>query len=143
VTIRECEAALIRDATDRVVAGSTLTAIVRDWTERGWLTTSGRRWTIPSLKRVLVNPRSAGLRHHCGVIVGEAVWPAIVEPQKWSQAVAILEDPNRSMGRQPMRGPLLDVVRCGLCGRLMGAMPSHRPGYRCRGRSCGQMRFPE
>src|SRR5207244_2654759 len=64
LTIRKAEAALIRQAAQRVMAGDSLRAIVSDWNAAGHRTTQGKVWRPNVLRRVLVSGRIAGMREH-------------------------------------------------------------------------------
>jgi len=57
VTVDPGEAALVREASSRVLAGDAVRSIAADWNERALTTPAGRPWTIQSLRRVLVAPR--------------------------------------------------------------------------------------
>ena len=50
------EATAIVDAAGRVLAGETLSAIVRDWNARGLTTAAGGPWRVNSLSSLLVQP---------------------------------------------------------------------------------------
>jgi len=78
VSIRADEAALIRQAADRLVAGDSLRAIVAGWNRDGITTPTGRPWAPHTLKRLLLSPRLRGLRQYQGAILGPALWPAIL-----------------------------------------------------------------
>ena len=78
LTIRDSEAALIREAASRVLEGSTIYSIRKDWNERGITTATGKPWSYTSFKTVLTGPRIAGKRQHGRndkkqpIIVGDA-----------------------------------------------------------------------
>ncbi|HYZ13753.1 MAG TPA: recombinase family protein [Actinomycetota bacterium] len=133
VGIREGEAHEIRDAVERLIAGASMRSIWLDWRHRGVRSPRGTDWQVASLKRMFVSPRIAGLREHRGVVVGPAVWPAVITPEQHEAVVAILAD--RSHPRAPARRYLLTggVLRCGRCGAAMVARPNDRrqPRYAC------------
>ena len=60
VRIVTSEAAAIRIAAGKVLKGATLAGIAADWNTRGITTTTGGQWSVTSLRRVLLNPRTAG-----------------------------------------------------------------------------------
>jgi site-specific DNA recombinase len=68
MTIRETEAAAVRQAYKDVLAGVSLGQIARDWNAAGFYTPletrkgEQSRWTGTSVRPVLLNPRYAGLR---------------------------------------------------------------------------------
>ena len=63
-------AALVREAYKDFLAGRTLSAIARDWNDRGVTTGYGNPWTQAALSQLLRAPRYAGLRAYDGEIVG-------------------------------------------------------------------------
>lgn len=71
VTAVAAEVSLIHDAADRVLDnGHSLRSIVLDWNRRGLVTSTGRRWTQPSLRNLLLQPRLVGDRVHRGEVAG-------------------------------------------------------------------------
>src|SRR4051794_30901949 len=132
LTVREDEAALVREATTAVLAGRTLAAVARDLNDRGVTTSTGKPWTHQRLRDVLVRPRNAGLlsrgrpdRDQDGFeIVGAARWPAIVDEETWRAVHALLLDPSRRKqdGNTP-RWLGSGLYACGLCGAAMRPAP--------------------
>lgn len=146
VTVRPDEAATIREAAARVLAGEALHSIVLDFAARRILTPAGRDWSTMSLRRMLISARIAGLREHRGRVVAAAVWPAIVTPDEHLRLRAVLTDPARrtltaGMGRKLLTGLLV----CGRCGAKLVSRPrdDRRPAYICarppQGRGCGRI----
>ena len=68
ITVRDVEAALVREAIKRVASGDSLTSIAHDWSQRGVTTPTGRTWKPSVLRRMLLSPRIAGLREHRGEV---------------------------------------------------------------------------
>jgi site-specific DNA recombinase len=123
VTVREAEAALIRDAVARVIAGETLRGICRDWMTRGVMTPTGKPWRQSVLARILMSPRIAGLRSHHGVVVAEAVWPAIITRAEHERVKRVLTDPARRTNRPARSHLLTGLTVCGVCGARLVARP--------------------
>lgn len=94
-TIREGEAALIRQAAADVLTGVSMRAIARSMNEQGSITTAGKPWNNVNLKRVLMNPRYAGLRAYRGTVIGAGDWQAIIDADTHGGVVAVLSDPSR------------------------------------------------
>lgn len=140
VTANEAEAAAVRDAARRVIAGEPLMAIAREWNANGPSTVYGGIWRTNAIHKVLCAPRTAGLRQHQGEVIGAAAWPAILDRSTWETVCAVLKDPSRRMNGAP-RTYLLSggLVRCASCGVHMVGKP-HEPGkpaYACIGANGG------
>jgi site-specific DNA recombinase len=119
VTVLADEAALIRQAADRVIAGDSLRSIVADWNARGITTTTGGPWAPYPLKRVLLSPRTRGLRQHSGAILGPARWEAILDVERAELVGRLLTNPDRRGGRNRFTGRsylLTSILICGSCG---------------------------
>ena len=134
VTINEEEAAAIRSAAARVIAGEPLQAITRDWNERGPTPVGGGIWRSNALHKFLTAPRTAGLRQHQGVVVGDASWDPILDRKTWERVRAILTDPARRMNANARKYLLSGgLIRCGKCGAGMvgKARAPGQPAYGC------------
>lgn len=145
VTVRADEAKVVAAATDAILVGSSLRAQVAQLSESGHLTSTGRPFTATELRRVLLRPRNAGLRQHRGEVVGKAVWPPLVDEERWRAVVSILTDPGRRTSFSVARKWLLtNVAVCGVCGarlRVMTMATTARsvPSYTCNvGRHVGR-----
>src|SRR5437867_1933183 len=99
LTVRLEEAKLIREGTQRVLAGDSLRSVVRDWNRRKLRTSGARSWYTSALRNVLVSARIAGQREHHGVVVAKAEWPAIITPAESARLRAFLGDPSRRTNR--------------------------------------------
>jgi DNA invertase Pin-like site-specific DNA recombinase len=149
MTVREDEAALIRQGYRDILAGESLSEVARRWTAAGFPTPQGRAdWMRNSVKDVLTNPRNCALRRHrvqedrnqsranpeLG-IVGPAQWPAIVDEQTWRATARLLCNPSRRRPPHNGRGLLTGIALCGVCGETVhrgGATHRGVQGYRCR-----------
>ncbi len=140
VTIREPEAADIRRATDDLLAGMSVSAIARDWNDRGVTTSTGGRWKQSETRKLLARPRNAGLMEHRGEVVGRAQWQAIVPEDRWQAVRALLADPSRRTTTGNTRRWLGgSLYRCGVCDSPVrattgggSATSKGAPAYRCR-----------
>lgn len=117
------EAALVREAATRVLAGETLYRVVQDWTARGVSTSTGAPWSTTSLKSTLVRGRVAGLREHRGAVVAKAEWEPILDEVTWRRLVALLTDPARRRNGAQRTYLLSGILSCGSCGSPMVAAP--------------------
>ncbi len=131
--IVEDEAALLRDWYARVIAGETLRSIAKEAAANGVRSRGGKVMEGVSIGRMLRRPLYIGQRVHKGEVIGPGQWEPIVDEGTWSQAVAVLSDPNRV----PTRGPEprylgSGIYRCGRCGTGMRPIVSaqDKPGSR-------------
>jgi site-specific DNA recombinase len=123
ITHRPHEAALVREAARRLLAGESLYRIATDWTGRGVATSTGASWSTTALRTFLTSPRIAGLRSHQGQVVGAAVWAPILNEETWKRVTAILTDPARKRKRAIRSYLLTGLLRCSRCGTAMVATP--------------------
>src|SRR6266516_1363125 len=123
VTVRETEAAVIRESVARFLAGEGIRSICTDLNERDVPTVTGRPWKTQTLTRLLGSPRISGQREHRGVIVADALWPAIVPPADTARVRALLSDPSRRTNRAARRYLLVRLLRCGGCGETLVSRP--------------------
>jgi site-specific DNA recombinase len=145
VTVRPAEAAVVREAAERVLAGESLRSVCADLNERGVTTSAGGRWSITTLRRVLTSARISGRRGHKDDIVGDAVWEAIIAPGVSDRLRERLGAGSSRRAARTRRRCLLTggLLRCGICGTVMVSQP--RAGgiarYRCRSQDggCGRM----
>lgn len=137
VIVEPSEAAVIREARDRTLAGDSLRAVCADLQARG-VATPGKsgRWNTTTLKQLLLRESLAGLRRHRGVVVGEMHpdVPRILSVNDHERLRAVLNDPRRRtspVGRSP-KYLLGGIARCGKCGgvmvRLVGRMTRTQSG---------------
>jgi DNA invertase Pin-like site-specific DNA recombinase len=157
VTVRDREAAAVRDGYRAVLAGVSLGEVAREWNRQGFTTgQSGRKgerkgrpspWQRGSVRDVLLNPRNAGLRGYAPVpergrrkvdIVGPARWPALVDEATYRATVGLLSDPQRRTTATNAQALLTGVATCGVCGASVhaGGASKQQQGwrtYRCSG----------
>ena len=115
ITHNRAEVAVIRECADRVLGGESLSAIVRDLNEREIPTASGTTWRVPTLRTILLAPRTMGMRSHRGRL-HPAVWAPILLPEVRERIMATVADPNRSKPRGRPRRLLSGLAVCGKCG---------------------------
>jgi DNA invertase Pin-like site-specific DNA recombinase len=133
-TIRPDEAAVIREAARRILAGDSLRAICLDFDERGVPTpTAGKPWAPFSLRRILKSGRVSGQREHEGVIVAPAEWPAIIDPITTQRLRIFFNNPARRTNRTPRRYLLAGLLVCAQCGAKLVSRPRQGRGrsYAC------------
>ena len=148
VTIREDEAALIKQGYADVLAGESMGEVARRWNAAGFGTPQqGSKWVHTTAKDVLTNPRNAGLRRYRPAedrwkirqnpelgITGQAEWPGIVDETTWRAVVRILCNPSRRSAPLGGKRLLTGVGICGECGLAVhsGGAGQGVPMYRCR-----------
>lgn len=153
VTIRPDEAALVRDAAGRVLAGATVRGVVQDWNRRGITTPRGNRWSQTALRRVLTSWRAAGIRALGDTPTTYDAWPALLDADTHARLRALLLAPGRTRGgygpRTHVLTGLLYCAKCGPgnCGRRLIARPqsNRRRTYVCTSNpdtgGCGGIRI--
>lgn len=88
------EAAMLRDAADKVLAGWSLSNVAAHLTSRGVRGANGGTITYKTLNKMLTNATIAGQRVHQGRIVGQAVWEPILDMATWQAVRAKLSKPR-------------------------------------------------
>lgn len=127
-TIREDEAAIIREMARTVLDGGSLSGIAKDLQARGIPTVQGGAWNSRSVWTTLTGPRIAGLRRFRGEVVGTATWPAILDMETWEAVRERISDRARG-GNNKLTRWLTGALWCSLCGhRLIGSSASAKLG---------------
>jgi hypothetical protein len=118
----EAEADAIVDAATRVLAGQTLSGIVRDWNARGVTTASGGPWRVNSLSNLLVQRRLVEP-------------PRILDEETHARLVALHASRGKGSRRTTRRYLLTGLLRCWRCGGSMRGMPRSKGAdlYVCPG----------
>ncbi|HEX5828951.1 MAG TPA: recombinase family protein [Candidatus Limnocylindrales bacterium] len=117
------EAAAVREAVARVLAGDSLRSVAADFNDRDIRTSTGRPWTIQSLRRMLHSGRISGQREHHGRIVGPGKWEAIITPDETARLRARFADHTNGTRRSSRRYLLTGLLRCSICGASLVARP--------------------
>ncbi|MEO7261688.1 MAG: recombinase family protein [Jatrophihabitantaceae bacterium] len=123
VEIDESQAAVLREAARRILAGESLNRLVEDFTDRGIPTSNGGPWRPHAIKRYLTTPTYLGKRVYQGEVIGDAMWPAVLEESDWWRLQAILTDPARDRARDHhgLKYLVSGLATCGRpgCGAVM------------------------
>ncbi len=133
------EAALVRQVFTGYLAGRGIRTLARELNDAGMVTSTGARWADGQIRRMLSNPAYAARRVHRGEVVGEADWPAIINPETFDRVQARFAAMAGRQSRQTRTARLLTgVARCGVCGGRMHALHDRRGRklYECRGKFC-------
>lgn len=138
VTVVPGEAAVVREAAARLLAGESLRGVCADLNSRGVVTVTGVPWHPTVLREMLRRPRLAGLSAYRGEVVGRGQWPAILDESTWGALGALLEQPGRRNGSNTRRHLLTGLAICDGCAVPMslhvgGASrpETSRTAYRC------------
>lgn len=148
-TIRTSEAALVREAAERVLAGESIRGLCMDWTAKGLLRPGGGPWRQTTLRRILLSYRIAGLRSlgKDGPVVAKGQWPAIIDAATHERVRAVLLERSRAGGFRARSYLLSGFLVCGRCGTLLIAQPhrDRRRSYTCSSspmrNGCGGVRI--
>ncbi|WP_200216139.1 recombinase family protein [Micromonospora coerulea] len=138
--IHEEHAEVIREAAKRVASGEACYSIAEDFNRRGIPTPRGGKqgWSLSQIGRMLQNPGYIGKRVHLGKIVGDADWPAILDPETYAVCRSILTDPRRKTQRDTtVRHLLSGAAVCDVCGSRMRVQKNRTHyAYLCSARFC-------
>lgn len=139
VTIREVEAAVVREAADFILAGGSTVKAAQWVSER-----LDRKITAASLGKSLRSPHIAGHRLHvpqaqrdvwesrraAGEVVGEqpphalsthtrrGTWEPVIDEETWRQLLGHYR--AAGSGARPRRSLLAGLLRCSECGHILG-----------------------
>lgn len=105
----------VREVFERIAAGETTYAILKDFAERGILH-GDMTWQDHHVSEMLRNPAYIGRRVHQGIDVGEAAWPAIVDEETYWAVQRIVSAPGRARSHDTAVKHLLSgIALCGEC----------------------------
>ena len=116
------EAALIREAAERVLNGESVRGILLDWEQRGVVTSTGKAWKDRPLRRTLMNAMLSGQREYEGTLT-KGKWPAILTPEETTRLRAVFTGSGRSKVRR-RKHLLSGILRCGRCDSPLFARPT-------------------
>jgi DNA invertase Pin-like site-specific DNA recombinase len=129
VTVREAEAAVIRDWANRIVRGESLWSLVREANARGVLTATGGPWLHNTIKNVMTRERNAGIIVHNGQPVGEMSSTPILDRPTYDRIVALFAARRRGRPTSYVCSGK-GLTQCSLCGSpLYGRPRSHHKAY--------------
>ena len=137
ITVRESEAAVIRQMVDRYLAGQSLRSLTIWLNETGIAPSVARSWQTTAVRQVLSSGRIAGLREHRGEVIGAAVWPAIITPAQRDRVLARMAARSVTKTRSARTYLLSGMLRCGRCGNRLYSQARHsNPENRTRRYVC-------
>jgi DNA invertase Pin-like site-specific DNA recombinase len=118
VTIREPEAAALRQAYKDLLAGTSLVSITKTLAAQ-FQTPAGKPFHRSATRAILLNPRNAAIRTYWYQEVGPAKWPEIIDIDTFRDAQKLLTDPTRRKNQSTgtaRRWLLGGLALCGRCG---------------------------
>jgi len=133
-------AGMVRDA----IAGKSCTEIAKDLNARKIRTVAGTKFQSAGVKKIITNPRIAGLQAYKGKVVeieGKVEWDALVTEAQWRKACTMIA--KRSTGRRggERKAAISGLVYCERCAKpgLPNIGKMYRTGrvYRCMMRDTG------
>ncbi|MEQ1701517.1 MAG: recombinase family protein [Ilumatobacteraceae bacterium] len=119
ITVRADEADVIRVLVARFLAGESLGSLGRWLDDTGVQTVRGNTWRMTSVRQLLGSARIAGLREHRGVVVGPAVWDAIISEDDHRKVTGLMAQRASNRTRSPRTYLLSGMLRCGRCGGVL------------------------
>lgn len=136
------EAALIRDAAARLLAGESTKSIVNAWNDAKITTTAGGPWTHKTFRDMMLRPRYAGLMPDGQM---KAAWEPILDRTTWESVRVLLKRRGEPFRKSMPPGTsanarylLTGIAICGACGTpvRVGINDPKRRSYRCMQRGC-------
>jgi site-specific DNA recombinase len=127
VRIVESEAANVREAYKRYLAGESVYSIVENFNLRRLTTTKGGTWSMTTLRAMLSNPAYAGIRLYKGEAYSEqGDWEPIVSRETW-EAYSTSKQRRKTPHTWSNRTKYLlsGMATCGVCGGQMMARPTY------------------
>lgn len=119
------QAPIVQEVARRVLLGDAFYTIARDLNRGGVPPRRGKRvppyenagWSPSAVKQMLRLPAYAGKRDYRGAIVGDGMWPALINFEDWQRLQTIVAGTHRKGPRDHTAKHLLTgIARCGVCG---------------------------
>ncbi|KUM39034.1 recombinase family protein [Arthrobacter sp. EpRS71] len=139
MSLREAEAAVVREIVDRFIAGDSWNRIAVDLNSRSIPTAKGKMWSAINVANVAKLKRHYGIRDHNGVEY-EAAWEPLLSRDKYEDLQLAIKRGQVLYGKRSYarKHLLTGFVHCGLCGtrmRIINAQQrdgSYSPAFSCR-----------
>lgn len=137
ITVRDSEAAVVREMVDRYLAGQSLRSLTIWLNESQVAPSVATSWQTSAVRQVLSSGRIAGLREHRGEVIGPAVWPALITPAQRDRVLARMAARSVTKTRSARTYLLSGMLRCGRCGNRLYSQARHsNPENRTRRYVC-------
>ena len=119
------QAAIIREAVSRILAGETTWSVAQSFNQRGVPTPgTSATWNHQRLTRMVKSPTHAGLRSHGGIVT-VGTWEPIITVEEHEAVVALLGNPaRRTQSGTQAKYLLTGIATCGAVvdGHVCGAV---------------------
>ena len=114
------QAAIIREAVSRILAGETTWSVAQSFNQRGVPTPgTSATWNHQRLTRMVKSPTHAGLRSHGGIVTA-GLWEPIVTVEEHEAVVALLSNSaRRTQTGTQAKYLLTGIATCGVCGTVV------------------------
>ena len=137
ITIREDEAAVVREMVDSYLAGQSIKSLTVWLNESAIAPAVAKSWQTSAVRQILCSGRIAGLREHRGQVIGPAKWPAIITPAERDRVLARIASRSVTKTRAARTYLLSGMLRCGRCGNRLFSQARHvNPDNRVRRYVC-------
>ncbi|MEN3610312.1 recombinase family protein [Plantactinospora sp. ZYX-F-223] len=139
-------AGIVRDSFAKVARGVPLITVENELNGRGIPSPRGSTWRRAMIRKQVLNPVYIGKRVFRGEVIGDGIWPALVDEDTYWACVRLLEDPSRTTTRAGRAVHLLSyIVRCGVCdGPIASSHGNHRSRegrlYSCLRKRCAAVK---
>ncbi|TQL42711.1 DNA invertase Pin-like site-specific DNA recombinase [Leucobacter komagatae] len=134
------QAPIVKEAARRALAGESMYSIAKSFNERGIEPRRPKRkehrmhhgWDGVAIKQMLTMHAYAGKRQHRGEIVGDAVWPALIEYDDWVRLQAALSPASRKRpgAFREFKHLLSGIAFCDVCGSSLRVGKQNAGGKR-------------
>jgi site-specific DNA recombinase len=137
ITLRDSEAAVVRQIVDRYLSGQSLLSLTVWLNESGITPAVAKSWQTSAVRQILCSGRIAGLREHRGEVIGPATWPAIITAAERDRVLARITARAVTKTRAARTYLLSGMLRCGRCGNRLFSQARHaNPENRVRRYVC-------
>jgi site-specific DNA recombinase len=130
-------AGIVLENFEKVSTGVPLIKVEDSLNERGIPSPEGSTWRRGIIRKQVMNPAYIGKRVFRGEIIGDGIWPALVDEETYWACVRLLDDPSRTTTRAGRAVHLLSyIVHCGVCGGPISLGIVNRHGWTGEVYSC-------
>lgn len=148
--IDEQAASVVREMYNHVAKGGSGSSLAKDLNRRAipvpsWkIPFTWKEWSYTQIKQLLINPAYIAQRVYRKEVIGEAVWPALIDEDTYWTVHNKLTDEDRKTHREGGVKHLCtgQIVSCGVCGsRLRFHNLKKLPFYVCAANGCTSLKY--